>query len=512
MKSKTSERRVSTDGNVYLSVQHQKGKGRLKFSFNLVMKSLMFTSSMVASIYFVGAQKAYSSKSNDFVPPVVNTVVVETSVESDLIGRLVDTAKFVKKLSDANSVSDFMFIQLGQHLSQLEAVINKQGSVSEDLKSAVAFTTSVLSEITFTGLESHTNALEILDRVDESISMYPVNSCYVTNLVEPTAKIPVATKPVSESGFVKLSATVGTIQPLIRVLVDGVEVRFPDQQPIIRSGRTLVPLRFVSEDLGATVHWDDATNSVTMLFGTTRIVLVIGRQEIKVNGVSRRLDVPAQIIGGRTMVPIRGIFESLGATVSWDQATNSVIITRQQAQIPGRIAFDPAVHVLPNGTMEMNKAIEFAKRALTNATFRFEGGNLVFNWVYEAPPELVGTNFEVDLWEAVVQGVRGSFRHEWIVVENSPWTHDSLEVKPKQSFSRVVTGLSNTDRIDNIIVRVGVRQTINGVRTGTGHIVIGWRPMHGSNIPQGNMTWVVPPNNRGALVQYDIRQLFTWLR
>jgi len=300
--------------------------------------------------------------------------------------------------------------------------------------------------------------------------------------------------------------------PAVRVLVDAVEVLFPDQVPVISAGRTLVPLRFVSQDLGATVTWDDATSSVTMVFGSTRIVLVIGRQEITVNGVSRRLDVPAQIIGGRTMVPIRGIFESLGATVSWDQATNSVIITRQQAQIPGRIAFDPAVHVLPNGTMEMNKAIEFAKRALTNATFRFEGGNLVFNWVYEAPPELVGTNFEVDLWEAVVQGVRGSFRHEWIVVENDPWTHDSLEVKPKQSFSRVVTGLSNTDRIDNIIVRVGVRQTINGVRTGTGHIVIGWRPMHGSNIPQGNMTWVVPPNNRGALVQYDIRQLFTWLR
>jgi len=299
--------------------------------------------------------------------------------------------------------------------------------------------------------------------------------------------------------------------PAVRVLVDAVEVLFPDQVPVISAGRTLVPLRFVSQDLGATVTWDDATSSVTMVFGSTRIVLVIGRQEITVNGVSRRLDVPAQIIGGRTMVPIRGIFESLGATVSWDQATNSVIITRQQAQVPGRIAFDPAVHVLPNGTMEMNKAIEFAKRALTNATFRFEGGNLVFNWVYEAPPELASTNFEVDLWSAVVQGVRGSFRHEWIV-GNSPLIHDSLEVPDKQSFNRVISGLSNTDRIDNIVVRVGVRQTINGARTGTGHILVSWRPMYGVNISQDGLTWIVPPNNRGALVQYDIRQLFTWLR
>jgi len=316
-------------------------------------------------------------------------------------------------------------------------------------------------------------------------------------------------------GLNSMSATtVGMVQPVIRVFVDARQVVFPDQVPIILSGRTLVPLRFVSEDLGATVEWDGATNSVTMVFGSTRIVLVIGRHEISVNGVARPLDVPAQIIGGRTMVPIRGIFESLGATVSWDQAANAVMITRQQATNPdGRIAFDPAVHILPDGSMQVDKAIEFVMRGMPNLRFTREAdGRFFWDYVYVAPPELEGTGFEVELWSIIVQGHRSTFRHSWYV-GGDPWIHDSLEVPDKQSLRREIPNLRDWNAVSYVQIRYGVRRRVEGqARIGlTGHVLINWAPADGIDNPVSR-GWITPSNNRGPRVQYDLRRIFTWYR
>jgi len=94
--------------------------------------------------------------------------------------------------------------------------------------------------------------------------------------------------------------------------------------------RTLVPLRAIFEALGATVDWDGATQTVTAKKDSDVIKLQIGSNEMTVNGKTVTLEVPAQLINGRTMVPVRAIAEAFGAEVYWDAATRTVKITMEQ--------------------------------------------------------------------------------------------------------------------------------------------------------------------------------------
>ncbi|MBE7053620.1 MAG: hypothetical protein E7391_05020 [Ruminococcaceae bacterium] len=112
----------------------------------------------------------------------------------------------------------------------------------------------------------------------------------------------------------------------IQIVVDGSYLTM-DQSPIIVEGRTLVPLRAIFEALGATVTWDDTTKTATGVLGTTTVSLQIDNTQAKVNGKDVTLDVPAQIVNSRTLVPVRFISESLGLKVDWDDATKTVIIT-----------------------------------------------------------------------------------------------------------------------------------------------------------------------------------------
>ena len=112
----------------------------------------------------------------------------------------------------------------------------------------------------------------------------------------------------------------------ISVVLNGTTLVF-DQPPVIENGRTLVPLRAIFEALGATVEWDPTTQTVTAKKDDITVTLVIGRDQLVKNGKSIQLDVAAKIVGGRTMVPARAVAESFGAKVDWDESTKSVIIT-----------------------------------------------------------------------------------------------------------------------------------------------------------------------------------------
>ena len=119
----------------------------------------------------------------------------------------------------------------------------------------------------------------------------------------------------------------------IPVFVDGVQISF-DQQPIIRDDRTLVPLRGVFEALGATVYWNNDTRSVTAYKDGTTVDLAIGSSTMYVNGQPKYLDVAGQIINDRTMVPLRAISEAFGAVVYWDNDTRTVRVYSDKSTIP----------------------------------------------------------------------------------------------------------------------------------------------------------------------------------
>jgi len=105
-----------------------------------------------------------------------------------------------------------------------------------------------------------------------------------------------------------------------------------DSPPVIKNSRTLVPIRAIIEALAGTVGWDGAARKATVTLGSTTIELWIGKSVATVNGVSTSIDstnakVVPEIINGRTMLPLRFVAENLGATVGWDQNTQTITIT-----------------------------------------------------------------------------------------------------------------------------------------------------------------------------------------
>ncbi len=112
----------------------------------------------------------------------------------------------------------------------------------------------------------------------------------------------------------------------ITILIDG-EKLVCDQPPVIIEGRTLVPMRAIFEKLGAEVAWDGATSTASGTKDGKTVSFVIGEAQIGINGVKSALDVPAQIVSSRTMIPARAVAEAFGCTVGWDGDTRTVIIT-----------------------------------------------------------------------------------------------------------------------------------------------------------------------------------------
>ncbi|KIL39543.1 hypothetical protein SD70_19255 [Gordoniibacillus kamchatkensis] len=109
------------------------------------------------------------------------------------------------------------------------------------------------------------------------------------------------------------------------VVIDNVVQNYP-QPPIMVNGSVLVPLRGIFETLGAKVSWDGATETVTATKGATTIKLTVGQSEATVNGKTVKLAIPSQKVNGSTMVPLRFVSESLGGTVRWDGETYTVYI------------------------------------------------------------------------------------------------------------------------------------------------------------------------------------------
>ena len=116
--------------------------------------------------------------------------------------------------------------------------------------------------------------------------------------------------------------------PTIMVHLNGEKLSF-DQPPMIIDGRTMVPLRAIFEALGAEVVWDDATKTITAKKSYKVVMLEIGKRFITIDGVSKELDVPAQIMNNRTLVPVRAVSEAFECVVGWDGVTQTVIITEK---------------------------------------------------------------------------------------------------------------------------------------------------------------------------------------
>lgn len=123
--------------------------------------------------------------------------------------------------------------------------------------------------------------------------------------------------------------------PPIRVFVDDAPVIFSDQAPVIVEDRTLVPMRRIFEAMDATVTWSEPTQTITAVRNTDTVTMVIGNKEVKRNGqVVYTMDVPAQIMQDRTMVPIRAVAKAFDADIRWDGDNYIIYIASPKQATP----------------------------------------------------------------------------------------------------------------------------------------------------------------------------------
>ncbi len=118
----------------------------------------------------------------------------------------------------------------------------------------------------------------------------------------------------------------------ITVTLNGEAIEF-DVPPQIIESRTMVPLRAIFEALGAEVDWDDATKTAIGVKGDITVKITINDNILYKNDKAIELDVPAQIVDSRTLVPVRAISESFEVNVDWIDETSTVVLTTAKSSV-----------------------------------------------------------------------------------------------------------------------------------------------------------------------------------
>lgn len=141
----------------------------------------------------------------------------------------------------------------------------------------------------------------------------------------------------------------------ITIHIDG-EYLPCDVDPVMVNNRTLMPMRAAGEALGATVSWDGANQAATLTKDDKTVVFYVGSSTYYVNGAAKTVDVPPQIVQGRTVIPLRAFGEALDTRVDWNQYQLDVSIstTGEPAALPA----------LPAGDMT-NEAMRWVQKYYT---------------------------------------------------------------------------------------------------------------------------------------------------
>jgi len=140
---------------------------------------------------------------------------------------------------------------------------------------------------------------------------------------QPVAAAPSASAADKSTKVIKLK--IGS--PVISINGKNQPLDLEGTVPVIENGITFVPVRAIFEALSADVRWNGETQTVSGIRGNLAVHLRVGSKIAYRNDEVLRLDTPPQIINGRTMVPVRFVAESMGADIKWDSKTQTVIIT-----------------------------------------------------------------------------------------------------------------------------------------------------------------------------------------
>lgn len=234
-----------------------------------------------------------------------------------------------------------------------------------------------------------------------------------------------------------------------------------DVPPVIKSGRTLVPVRTVSTALGADVSWDDKSQKVTIIKNNDVIELTINKDVLTKNGQGSKIDVPAQIVNGRTMVPVAVIAEAFGAEVSWDNPSRTVGVTFTET----KDGFTPEDLMLKsNEALQKEQTykiagniaatIELEKNQSVDANIALEGaynktGDQQKTYVKEviSIPALLGTSQSGITIEIYTDG-----KAYWQKMEGQDWVKAELPLSIDQ-----LTDFQDPQKIAEIAKQIGLQ-------------------------------------------------------
>ncbi|GIO42276.1 copper amine oxidase N-terminal domain-containing protein [Paenibacillus apis] len=171
----------------------------------------------------------------------------------------------------------------------------------------------------------------------------------------------------------------------VYVQVDGKNVTFPDAKPYVERNRVLIPVRFVSESLGAKVDYKKETignkvaRTVYVTLGDKNISLEVNSNKVLVDGNIVTLDVPARVKQERVFVPLRFVSEALGATVEWKSSQSLVsIFTGKEVNEPDPVPSDGDSDNVYSKNFEWKAGYtELAKELFVDNT-KVENGKLTF--------------------------------------------------------------------------------------------------------------------------------------
>lgn len=133
--------------------------------------------------------------------------------------------------------------------------------------------------------------------------------------------------------FIPSVATALSFQNFISVKVNNKCIDM-DSMPYVQNNRTLVSVRFISEALNAKVNWISKERKIEIINGPKTIQLFLDSKKALVNGKSYELDANVEISNNRTMVPVRFIAENLDCSVTWDKLTLSILINKENTEVP----------------------------------------------------------------------------------------------------------------------------------------------------------------------------------
>ena len=163
------------------------------------------------------------------------------------------------------------------------------------------------------------------------------------------------------------------------------ELKSVDPKPFIQDGRTYVPIRFVAENFGASVDWDTEQQKVTISQPGKIINLYINSTQATVNEGTIQIDAVPMIMEGRTVVPLRFVVENLGLNVKWDEPTKSIFLSANKViNVPmeGVGTFNPNDVVVAEGVdFEYIPPDSYIQKILNDGSSLYI--NLLDTWEYE---------------------------------------------------------------------------------------------------------------------------------